>query len=134
MCREDAHEPHACPDHAEHKRGLAGGSGSVFINGKLTGRASDPISCGGNLTDDSMAVSIGDRASKGRGRAGEKNQALMIRSSSCPASNTPEANRTHTSNWRNWWSVRRLKTTMPNCEEIMVAGKAMAIMISVSLE
>ena len=60
MCEGGAYAPHACPNQADHQRSLAGGSLSVFINGKPVGREGDPISCGGKVADGSATVSIGD--------------------------------------------------------------------------
>ena len=56
----DAIESHACPDESEHSRSLAGGSGSVFINGKPAGRVGDAISCGGIVIEGSPSLTIGD--------------------------------------------------------------------------
>lgn len=58
----DAYAPHGCstcpaPPHA---RSLAGGSGSVFINGKPAGRVGDAISCGGDAAAGASTVNIGD--------------------------------------------------------------------------
>ncbi len=60
MRQGDAFESHACPDESEHSRTLAGGSGSVFINGKPAGRMGDTISCGGTVVEGSPTVMIGD--------------------------------------------------------------------------
>lgn len=58
----DAFGPHACSscNEPEHPRHLASGSTTVFINGKPAGRAGDPISCGGTITEGSATVFIGD--------------------------------------------------------------------------
>ena len=55
-----AFQSHACPDESEHSRSLAGGSGSVFINGKPAGRVGDAISCGGIVIEGSPSLTIGD--------------------------------------------------------------------------
>lgn len=58
----DAYAPHACPTcpAPPHPRSLSGGSGSVFINGKPSGRVGDAISCGGAADQGSSTVNIGD--------------------------------------------------------------------------
>lgn len=60
MRQGDVFESHSCPDESEHSRSLAGGSGTVFINGKRAGRVGDAISCGGTVIEGSTSVIIGD--------------------------------------------------------------------------
>jgi len=58
--KDDPFAPHARPDESDHTRSVAAGSRSVFINGKPAGRIGDPISCGGQITEGSGTVFIGD--------------------------------------------------------------------------
>ena len=58
----DAYAPHACPTCPApvHGRSLAGGSGTVYINGKPSGRVGDAIDCGGSANAGSSDVYFGD--------------------------------------------------------------------------
>jgi uncharacterized Zn-binding protein involved in type VI secretion len=56
----DSWEPHTCPDIPEtHASTLAGGSSTVFINGKRAGRVGDPVACGSSVAEGSPDVFVG---------------------------------------------------------------------------
>ena len=50
---------HGCPAHASHGSVLAGGSNTVFCNGKKLGRIGDPVACGGSVASGSSDVFAG---------------------------------------------------------------------------
>lgn len=59
-CMGDAWAMHgACPDHAPHSGVAAGGSATVFVNGKSVCRAGDMISCGDTMNESSNNVFAG---------------------------------------------------------------------------
>ena len=67
----DAYVPHPCVvGHAPpHKRALAQGSATVFVNGQPAGRQGDAIDCGGAAQTASGNVFIGDGGGSGAGQA-----------------------------------------------------------------
>lgn len=58
----DAYAPHGCAPCPQppHPRSMAGGSASVFVNGRPIARLGDGISCGGEAAEASPNVYAGD--------------------------------------------------------------------------
>jgi uncharacterized Zn-binding protein involved in type VI secretion len=56
----DALLPHGCSNCPPHPRAIAGGAGSVLINGMPAARLSDNVDCGGVITSGAGTVFIGD--------------------------------------------------------------------------
>ena len=55
----DPYAPHGCDVHPAHSGNIAGGSSTVYINGRQAGRIGDPVSCGGSVAVGSSNVFIG---------------------------------------------------------------------------
>lgn len=50
---------HSCPNHGSHDSILAGGSGTVFVNGLSIGRIGDVIECGSSIMTGAATVFAG---------------------------------------------------------------------------
>jgi uncharacterized Zn-binding protein involved in type VI secretion len=55
----DGWSPHGCSVHNPHTSVLAGGSSSVYVNGKPLGRIGDPVGCGSKVATGSGNVFAG---------------------------------------------------------------------------